>query len=274
MSDPHSFAAALATAREHHPGLTVADEVVRRWVTERLADGVTLDDAAASHHVTDLLLACACAQQDPVGVAVFERELTPVLVAAVQGAGATEVDEMVQRVRERLLVDTPERRAKIGGYRGDGPLRGWLRVCAVREVLSERRRHRPDALPDDNAMADVVGIDPELEVIKADASAEFRVAFREALAELPSRDKNVLQYHALEGLTGDEVARIYRVDRSTVSRWLARARHRLLQGTRKRLTLKLQMDHRGFESLMDLIGSRLDVSLGGLKGAPDTDSSE
>lgn len=265
MPGGDSFAAALAEAREQHPDLGVDDAVVRTWVSERLGEGATLDDAAATHHIADLLLACACAQHDPTAVAVFERELTPILVTAVQGAGATDVDEVVQRIRERLLVDTPERRAKIGGYRGDGPLRGWLRVCAVREVLSDRRRNKPDTLPDDNAMADVVGIDPELEVIKADASAEFRVAFREALAELPARDKNVLQYHALEGLTGDEVARIYRVDRSTVSRWLARARHRLLQGTRKRLTLKLQMDHQGFESLMELIGSRLDVSLGGLR---------
>ncbi|MEM6990727.1 MAG: sigma-70 family RNA polymerase sigma factor [Myxococcota bacterium] len=271
MADAETFAATLARAREEHPGIAVSDDTIEAWVRARLPDGISLDDAAVSHHVADLALACGCAAADATALSIFERTLTPVLAAAVQGAGARadEVDEAVQRIRERLLVDTPQRPARIAGYRGDGPLRGWLRVCAVREVLSERRKQQPEALTDDNAIADVVGIDPELEVIKDNASAEFRAAFREALAELPAREKNILRYHALEGLTGDEVGRIYKVDRSTVSRWLAKARHQLLQGTRKRLTLKLKMDRKGFESLMDLIASRLDVSLGGLKDLPD-----
>jgi RNA polymerase sigma-70 factor (ECF subfamily) len=79
------------------------------------------------------------------------------------------------------------------------------------------------------------------------------------------RDKNVLRYVVLDGLTGEEVARIHRVDRSTISRWLAKARQRLLQGTRRRLIARLRIDRQRFDSLMGLIASRLDVSLGDLR---------
>lgn len=166
-------------------------------------------------------------------------------------------------MRERLLVHTHDRPARIDSYRGDGPLRGWLRVVAMREALSARRKQRPERPTDDAEIVDLFGIDPELEVVKANASAEFRTAFLASLAELADRDKNILRYTALDGLNGDEVAKIYRVDRSTVSRWLAKARHRLLQGTRQRLTIRLGIDRQQFESLMKLISSRLDVSLSG-----------
>jgi RNA polymerase sigma-70 factor (ECF subfamily) len=263
-SDP--VLARVIAARSTYTAVGVDDDVAGAWVRDRLAPGA-VEEALDRLHVADLVLACGCAHGDPGSLRTFEAELAPVIEAAVRAAGAApaEVDEATQRIRERLLVGASDREAKISGYRGDGPLRGWVRVCAVREVLSERRRRHPEELPRDADIADVLAPDPELELVKANASAEFRAAFGEALAELSVRDKNVLRYVVLDGLTGEEVARIHRVDRSTISRWLAKARQRLLQGTRRRLIARLRIDRQRFDSLMGLIASRLDVSLGDLR---------
>ena len=267
MAGEDPFAQSLAAALNEHPDIDVDIDEFRRWVADRAPS----ETARGRLHVADLLVAYGCLQRSKGALSVFERSFVPVLAAAVKGAGAGahDVDEAVQRIRERLLVSAPGREAKIAGYRGDGPLRGWLRVCAVREVLSERRKRHPEELPADDALARVLDADPELELIKANAAAEFRAAFSETLAELPARGKNVLRYCALDGLTMDDVARIYRVDRSTVSRWVAKARQRLLDGTRRRLKVKLRIDRAQFDSLMDLIASRLDLSLGELRRESD-----
>lgn len=261
--EPDDEAAIIAEARRQYPEVRVTDAAFTGWC--RVQRGELSQD-----HVGDMLVAYGCAVADPGALAVFERDFMPPLAEVIRNSGLLPVDadDIRQRVRERLLVQTPDRAARIDSYRGDGPLRGWLRVVAVREALSARRKRRPEQPVDDTEIVDLFGIDPELEVVKANASAEFRTAFLTSLAELPDRDKNILRYTALDGLNGDEVAKIYRVDRSTVSRWLAKARHRLLQGTRQRLTIRLGIDRRQFESLMKLISSRLDVSLSGALDEP------
>ncbi len=171
---------------------------------------------------------------------------------------------MQQQLRERILLAPAGGTAKIASYRGEGPLRGWVRVCAVRELLMLHRGQRETSEADMRVADRLVDeVDPELELIKQDASAVFRVAFMEALAELPDRDKNLLRHHILDGLSSTQVAGLYGVHRVTVTRWLTQARQRVLRETRRRLTLRLHLDHRQFDSLMLLIESRLDVSLGG-----------
>jgi RNA polymerase sigma-70 factor (ECF subfamily) len=258
------LAAALDAARAQHPGIAVSDEVFERWVRDRVAPGDEVEQAVASLHLADLLVACGCAHQDPSALEVFETEIIPQLADALRGVGVErgDADDVRQNVREQILLATPNRPAKITGYRGQGPLRGWLRVCAVREALAARRKIRPDQVAlDDASIVDFMAADPELELAKTHASDQFRAAFSEALAELADRDKNVLRYHILDGLGTDEVARIYRVHRVTVTRWLTKARQQLLVGTRKRLSIRLGLDRRRFESLMTLIQSRLDVNL-------------
>ncbi len=254
------LATAIADARAVHPEIEASDDEFARWVQARSPT------ASAPEHTADLLVACGCARGDAAALAVFETMLIPAVQAAIRGAGmsAADADDIQQQVRERILLAPTGGVAKIASYRGSGSLRGWVRVCAVRELLMHHRTKRETSESDMQVAERLVDdVDPELELIKKDASAAFRAAFALALAELPDRDKNVLRHHILDDLSSEQVAGLYGVHRVTATRWLAQARQHLLRETRRRLTLELRLDHQQFDSLMLLIESRLDVSFGG-----------
>jgi len=55
------------------------------------------------------------------------------VLARIDGSAAFR-DEVCQRLREKLFVSTPARRAKIFEYSGKGSLASWLRTVALREL--------------------------------------------------------------------------------------------------------------------------------------------
>ena len=67
--------------------------------------------------------------------------------------------------------------------------------------------------------------------------------------------------------SGEEVGKVLGVHRLTVLRRLERARHELAEGTKERLESELRLDPPDVESLLQLIQSRLDVSLQGALAA-------
>jgi RNA polymerase sigma-70 factor (ECF subfamily) len=71
----------------------------------------------------------------------------------------------------------------------------------------------------------------------------------------------------LRGLGIDQIAALHGVHRATAARRLERAREALLVATRKSLMSRLSIDSAEFESLMDLIRSRLDVSIQRILGS-------
>ena len=63
--------------------------------------------------------------------------------SAIDAAGASTrsppqlVEEVKQVLRVQLLVARDGKPPGIGGYKGKGPLRGWLRITATREAVDE-----------------------------------------------------------------------------------------------------------------------------------------
>ncbi len=90
-------------------------------------------------HAPDLYLACACALDAPGAVAAFgEAAYMPLVQRYLLRARANRgiLDELCQRVREKLLVGaTP----KIGDYGGRGPLKKWIEVVALRITIDLSR---------------------------------------------------------------------------------------------------------------------------------------
>src|SRR5262249_1646533 len=103
--------------------------------------------------------------------------------------------------------------------------------------------------------------DPELAYLKRSYRAEFLKAFRDALATLSVRERNVLRQHFLYGLGIDQLAIAYQVHRATAARWIQRACVTLLDSTKRSLRKRLGADHAEIESVMRLVESRLEVSL-------------
>jgi RNA polymerase sigma-70 factor (ECF subfamily) len=217
--------------------------------------------------VADAALALACARGNATALQSFERRYAGEFAGALSRLrlDRASIDEISQRVREKLFVGAPDRPPRILDYSGRGALVGWLRAVIVRAALDWRRHEalEPRVTDDGEPLLNVTGpvADPELENIRARYAAEFRSALKDAIRALSQDERNALRLHVAEGLSLDEVGKIYGVHRATIARWIQSARERLLRETRRLLAERLRLAPNEFESLLRLCRSRLDFSL-------------
>jgi RNA polymerase sigma-70 factor (ECF subfamily) len=106
--------------------------------------------------------------------------------------------------------------------------------------------------------------------------ANFKEALGAALRSLDAQERSFLRLHLVEGVTIDRLAGSSGVHRSTVVRRIAAARGNVLRRTRARLATTLRVEPSEVDSLIGLLQSRLDLSLGRLlqSAAPSHPSSE
>jgi len=242
----------------------VSDADFLPYLARRVPVDTDLCNALRAICVTDLYLAAALAAGNLDAMRVFETACLRDLDAAIAHLdGGTALSEDVrQAVRERVLVAPAGGRAKITEYAGRGDLRGWLRVCAVREALQLlRRRRRETPLEDDHLADRTAKDDPSLGFLDAKYRAVFREAFAHALASLTPRERNLLRQQYLLGLTIDDLAALYRAHRATIARWVARARTAVLKRTRHAVSQALHVAGDDLDSIMKQVGDHLDHSL-------------
>jgi RNA polymerase sigma-70 factor, ECF subfamily len=220
--------------------------------------GAPLEDLKAA----DLWLAFHAGRGLAPAVVALESSCFSDLAAVLRArrADAAEADEIVQRVRDRLLVAPPGETPRILSYAGRGDLRAWVRIAAVRTWLNAKRETKRTESTDD-ALAEMASSDLELEILKGKYREVFRRVFLEAVAHLEPPTKLLLKLHYLDRLSMDEVGKILGVHRLTVLRRLERARQELAESTKERLETELRLAPPEVESLLRLIQSRLDVSL-------------
>jgi RNA polymerase sigma-70 factor (ECF subfamily) len=257
---------------------TVLAAVIERWLVEAKATwpGVAVDDTAFvgyvgarvtssidAIHATDLWLALACANGDGGACELFDRQMIARLrpVLGQFGLSADELDETLQKLRAKLLVgdgDGP----RIVDYSGRADLRMWLRTIAVRAAIDLRRGHR-DAQADDDELAAQPGIadDPELIHLRDRYRDELAAAVTTAIRELDARDRLLLKYHYLDGLTVDRIGAMYTIHRATAARWVAAARETLATHTQRILIDKLRVTPSELRSIARLVESMLDLSM-------------
>lgn len=248
------------------PGVAVPHEALVRQLALRAgSEGL---DALEDEGVIELALACACAQADPRALAMVEERYISVVAPALgpMALDAATVDDVAQLVRDKLLVAAaPGEEIKLLRYAGRGTLRGLVKVTAVRTALSLLRKHRGVAPPaDDFERIAEPADDPELHFLKARYRHAFRGAFARAVAELDGRERNVLRLHHIGGMTLEQVARMYGIDRSTVVRLLQKVRGKLFTATCKALREDLAIERSDIEDVLALVRSRFEVSLGRL----------
>lgn len=235
----------------------------------RLLPEDTPPEALEAMHLSDLYLARACVDGLPAALAAFEARVMPEVDAAVARLKLppSTVDEVRQLVRQKMLLAGPDTPARLAAYPGTGPLAGWVRAAALWQALDlQRQRSSPAHSLDDSdlSLAVAPGDDPELAYLKTTYRAEFTASFAEALAALSPRQRNFLRLKYLDGLNIDQLGALYGVHRSTAARWTVSAQEALLEETRRRLTERLRLTGSQLDSVLRLISSQLDVSLGRL----------
>ncbi len=265
-----------------------ANERVAAVASRKLADSLRaakLDgsDDLARLDAAEIWLAAGCADGVPEAVQAFDAQyisrLTPALRAL--GLDAAAADELRQRVRERLLTSVDGGPIRLLEYAGKGRLFGLVKVVAVRMTLDDKRRagRAPDRGNVDQMTVERVmdgELGPELAVIETQHRGAVKNAFRAAIEALEPKQRGVLRLHLLQGSSIDEIAALYGVHRATAARWIVGIREELGQRTREALRSTLGLDDAGLDSLLDAVGSRLDLSLSRVlstaKGAGSTDS--
>jgi RNA polymerase sigma-70 factor (ECF subfamily) len=253
--------AMVREARTAWPGVDVAPEDFAARLGEVVSEG---DLALEAVHAGDLWLALGCLARDSKAIAAFEREIMAHVKPAVErvsGKGIS-ADDMMQATREKLLVAADGTPPKLVQYTGKGPLRGWVRVVAVREALYAQRNKRHDA-PDDVALLLQPGKDGiELEILRARHADACRQAVHDALRRLTSEQRALLRYHTRDGLTIDQLAPMLGVHRATAARRLEKAREDALAHTRAILRERSGLSESEARSLCVALAKEVDVSIG------------
>jgi RNA polymerase sigma-70 factor (ECF subfamily) len=231
----------------------------RRRFTARLAE------VGETRHVEDLYLATACASSLPAALAAFERNFlvdVPLFIARIDSSPQVAAD-LQQALREHLLVAPAGQRPRIADYSGRGPLRGWLRVTAVRKLHHLRRNEKPTAGLDAAAVDRLAasGPDPERALLEERHRRDFEHALRAALQALNSLDRALLRLHVLDGHSIDELCLMQGVHRATVARRLQRLKRRIFDDAIELVGLRLNIDGDEAESLLEQVRGRIDVNL-------------
>lgn len=216
-------------------------------------------------HAADLYLAIGCALGSPIALQLFDDAVLADAARAIRRYGGAElVAEAIQRVRIHLLVPDGDDPPRIARYDGRASLRAWVGTCAIRMALHVMRGARnakeiPVDWPD--VIADLPTGHAELDAVRARYADAFRAAWRAACLQLSPRHRTVLRMCFVECVPLDQIAATYAVHRVTVWRWLEDAKARVLAETRVQLGELLPASDPGTASLLDLIGSQLDLGL-------------
>jgi RNA polymerase sigma-70 factor (ECF subfamily) len=257
-----AWQAVLDTARAAWPEVRIDAAQLVDFIAQRLT-GENLAAALATAPAADLVLAAACAAQEPTAHAAFDAVLSEVDAAGASTRSPRDlIDDVKQLIRVQLLVARDGKPPGIAGYRGKGPLRGWVRITASRELIRHQRkraRETPSDRPLDEALGDAG--DPLLSQLKAEYRTEFATALREAITELGAEDRTLLRQQIVDQLSIDEIGAAFGVHRATAARWLQRARGALVAATRGRLAVRLKVSVDEIDSVIRLVQSQLDVSM-------------
>lgn len=252
----------LAVARRAWPELPEDDAGFVDFLGQRVPQGARVPAALAALHVEDLYLAFGCLRRSRRALEIFDqRLLRPAVNAAA--APAAERDELLQAVAERLLVDG-EGPPRIAEYAGRGRLSTWVRVTVLRAHLNRRRARVPESASVDGVAG---GDDPEHALERDGVQRELARALKRSLAGLPAGERVLLRMYFFDGMTVEELGRLHRVSKATMSRRLAALRRRVHDETRRSLREELRLADGDVDSLTRAALSQLDTSLRGVLGS-------
>jgi RNA polymerase sigma-70 factor (ECF subfamily) len=236
------------------------------------AAGDDLEKGLGDLYVEDLALALACAEGLSSALGHCDRLCAGAIAAAVARVDRSPDlrDEVRQILWQRIFVGTAAEAPRIQSYAGRGPLAAWVAVAAQRVALDLRRSAArtagSDPLVDQLLPASE---HPEIDYLRTRYKAEFETAVRDALGGLADRDRLLLKLTIVSGLSHEQLANIYSVNQSTITRWIARARETVLAETERRVCAALRMPPGEFRSLAGLLLSRLDLSISRVLDTPN-----
>ncbi len=255
-------------AQTKWPHAHVADIEFARELGRATGEGSV--DVLDGIDTDDLYLKCGCLAGDKASVAHLSdlvRRGASKWASGIQ----IDADDLAQRVLTRLLVPSDDAPPRLARYEARAPLVAYLKTVtrnlAVSTVRGADQAAATPATPAPSALFAAIG-DPEHDAMRLELGEAFSRALDESFRALEGRQRAVIAMHYADGAEVDAIAKVYRVHRVTVSRWLADAREQVFDATRKRLRSSLGLTESEFESALQIIRSQIDISLSTLATAP------
>jgi RNA polymerase sigma-70 factor, ECF subfamily len=254
---PDTPATAFARGQKAWPDLGLDSDRFGARLAAACIDGQDLLARAE-----EIYLAFACADGDARAHRLFEDRFlseVPRYVSRFRLAPHL-LDEVRQRVRLKQLAGD---RPGIGGYRGRGPLGAWVRATAVRVAFDVATAAGQEIADRDAELFDVwraFDDGPEADLIKSTYRDRLTAALQDSLAALAPRDKTVLRLHVVDRLSIDVIARIYRIHRATVARWLVAIRGQVFDELRARAALRWGATSTDLRSLVRILRDDIHLS--------------
>lgn len=260
---------AHARAAQKWPGVELAAVIFADALARALrAPTPTVEDLDAVH-AEELFLTTACSLGDRRALHHLEHLFASILPAVGRVVrDRSTADEVVQRLRAKLLVGASQAPPTIARYHGRGSLVGWLRVAGLREALDLRREEREypdDALVLLSTEHPVIGeqeraADPEFALLRARYGPELRRIVSEVIASLPADDRAILRLHYVDALDMHVIGRMFGVHRSTISRRLTQIREAVSHDTRKLVRERMGASTSEIDSILRLADSVVDLT--------------
>jgi RNA polymerase sigma-70 factor (ECF subfamily) len=201
---------------------------------------------AASLHLEDLGLACACAAGLDRAWDHFVLEYRPALYRAADAidprGGARDLADSLYADLFGLQQRQGVRQSLFRYFHGRSQLTTWLRaVLSQRYVDRLREVRRVEVLPDEPVSAAPIAVgSPDSE--RTFFAAAMREALTAAVAALAPRDRLRLNCYYARELTLAAIGRLLREHEATVSRHLARTRRDIRQEVERRLRADYALD--------------------------------
>jgi RNA polymerase sigma-70 factor (ECF subfamily) len=240
--------------------------------TKDLTSHVTEDEK----HAADLNLAHQCLELDRPAIESLRRKYSSFLTSFLRGsgAGAAEATEIVETLWTDCVAGQGPRPPRLQRYRGQCALGHWLKTVALHELIDRRRRDERHRLILAQAVSPITA---GHSVPQADGALLpsnpanppsgdvallqiMRAALIEGLRACPAEELTILQLIHLNHLTQRQVAAVWHVHESSISRRLEAAMKLIATETMRRVAAVDPWLHLRWEDFLDVC-SAADFSL-------------
>jgi RNA polymerase sigma-70 factor, ECF subfamily len=252
----------LVGARAAWPKVETQDESFLEYLAQHLDDPAVIEQELAERWCADLLLVHSCLSGDRNGLTAFEHLVREVGNSVLASTNRPDREELLQQQLEKLLIGKPAAKPALLQYRGRGKLRNWLRILLIHAAMKTQRNRQDLASLEDAALHSLRlgSADPEVICLQDDSRRLLKEVLTRSLQDLSTRERTILRYHLLDGLSADQISEIFQVHRTTTFRWLNRIREKLSQATQRNLESSPGTGKQELQSLLRLVRDHLELS--------------
>jgi len=261
-SDDERLASLVAhigrAGRREFPAVQLDDAALRALLAGREIPADLADERAA-----EVYLASACARGDAGAISTLrDRYLVRVEGSLRRGRSPALVEEALLQLLGTIFVARPGQSPEIGDFTGSGPLGAWLRIVALRILMRlERKQRQPPELAR-AAAAMPTPESPEVAYLRRKYSAALQDALGEAWKTMSSENQVLLRLRYNDGRGIDDIAKVENIHRATAARRVRKAEESLIDEARRILSAKLGASEPDVNSVLQLVRSQLQISVG------------